>query len=254
MWKALPLALLALPGLAQASEQCKFQAARSLAPDLSGVRTVVIEVGSHDFHVKSGSKAKVDGRACASSQSALDKLQLSQRREGDRLVIGTGKESSGWLNGGLFGEGYANLDVNVVLPKSMPVVVAVGSGDADVDGMGNVDSSVGSGDLEVRNADRLGSSVGSGDLKAGNVGSVEIDSIGSGDFEAHGIRGNASIGSIGSGDADLDGVGGHVEVRSIGSGSLSVAGVGGDLRVHSVGSGDVDHRDVKGRVDIPREN
>lgn len=251
MLKALPLVLLALPGLASAADNCKFQATRNLSMDLAGVRTVVIQTGPFDFHVKAGSTARAEGRACASSQEGLDRLQLTQRREGDRLIVAPAENRNGW--NGLFGNNYSSLDVNVTLPKTVALQVAVGSGDADVTGLANVDGQVGSGDLTVRGADRLEAGVGSGDIKADNIGQLEIGAVGSGDFEGSNIRGDVRIGSIGSGGVDLRQVGGSVEARTIGSGDLSVATVGGGLRVSQVGSGDVDHRDVKGRVDIPSD-
>lgn len=254
MWKALPLVLLALPGLAGAYENCQFQANRNLSLNLAGVRTVVVETGPYDFHVKAGSSTRVEGRACASSQDMLDRLQLTQRREGDRLIIGIPSDRNNWFGGGWTRGNYASLDVNITVPKTMPVNMAVGSGDAEVIGIGNVSANVGSGDLTVRGADRLEARIGSGDIKADDIGQLEIDVVGSGDFEATNIRGDVRIGSIGSGDVDLRKVGGSVEARTIGSGDLNVATVGGGLHVAHVGSGSVDHRDVKGRVDIPQDD
>lgn len=253
MWKALSLALLALPGLAQAADDCKFQATRNLSLDLSGVRTVVIQTGPHDFHIKAGSAARAVGRACASSQELLDTVHLVQRREGDRLIIGSDDRIQGW-NMSFGSKRYTNLDADITLPKTMPVEVAVGSGDADVTGLANVSAHVGSGDLTVHGADRLDAGVGSGDIKANDIGRLEIAAVGSGDFEGSRIRGDVRIGTIGSGDVELRQVGGSVDARTIGSGDLSVATVGGGLRVSHVGSGNVGHRDVKGRIDIPSED
>lgn len=250
MWKALPLVLLALPGLASAADNCQFHANRNLTLSLAGVRSVVIETGSYDFHVKAGNTARAEGRACASSQEALDRLQLTQRREGDRLIIGTDSERNNWSWGR---SDYSSLDVNITLPGKMPLDMNVGSGDGDVAGIAHVDGSVGSGDLTVRSADRLEARIGSGDIRADDIGQLELDAVGSGDFEATNIRGNVRIGSIGSGGVDLRKVGGSVDARTIGSGDLSVATVGGGLHVAHVGSGSVDHSDVKGRVDIPSD-
>lgn len=253
MWKALPLVLLALPGLASAADNCKFQAARNLSLNLAGVRSVVIETGPYDFHVKAGSGARANGRACASSQDMLDRLQLTQRRDGDRLIVGVESDRNSWSGKWMRGD-YASLDVDITLPGSMPLHMAVGSGDGDVAGIAKITSNVGSGDLTVRGADNLEARIGSGDIKAENIGQVQLEAVGSGDFEATNIRGDVRIGVIGSGGVDLRKVGGSVEARNIGSGDLSVATVGGGLRVAHVGSGSVDHQDVKGRVDIPEDD
>ncbi len=253
MWKALPLLLLALPGLAGAAENCKFQAARNLSLNMAGVRTVVVRTGPYDFHIKTGSAVRADGRACASSQEGLDRIQLSQRREGDRLIISAEDERNSW-SGGWFGRNYSYLDVDLTLPKTVALEVSVGSGDADVAGLANVVAHVGSGDLTVSGAESLDVDVGSGDIKVEDIGKLELGAVGSGDFEGTNIRGDARIGTIGSGDVSLRKVGGNVQARTIGSGDLNVAAVGGGLQVSHVGSGSVDHRDVKGRIDIPSED
>lgn len=243
----LALPLLALPVFAQAAERCDYSANRNLTLDLSGVRTVVVRTGSFDFHVKAGSPSRAEGKACAGSQKDLDQLQVTQRREGDRLIVGPAEQRGGW---NWFGD-HTSLKVDVYLPKDVALEMAVGSGDGSVAGIANVDANVGSGDLAVRDADRLEANVGSGDLKVSNIGELHVDAVGSGDLEADRIRGDVRIGTIGSGDVDLRGVGGSVDARNIGSGDLSVVQVGGGLRVAHLGSGGVDHRDVRGRVDVP---
>ena len=248
----LALPLLAIPVFAQAADQCKYGADRSLSLNLSGVRTVVVQTGPYDFKVKAGSAARATGRACASSQEGLDRLQLAQRRDGDRLIINTG-ERNNW-SGGWFGNNYSSFHVDIALPKNVALEMSVGSGDGEVDGIATVNAHVGSGDLTVRGADRLEADVGSGDLKVSNIGQLEIAAVGSGDFEGDRIRGDVRIGTIGSGDVDLRQVGGSVDARSIGSGDLSAVDVDGGLRVAHLGSGGVDHRDVKGRVDIPEND
>lgn len=257
MRKTLSLSLLALPLLAtpvfaQAAEQCKYGADRSLSLNMAGVRTVVVQTGPYDFKVRAGSVARASGRACASSQEGLERLQLVQRRDRDRLIINTG-ERNGW-SGGWFGSNYSSFHVDITLPKNVALEMAVGSGDGDVSGIANVDAHVGSGDLSVRGADRLAADVGSGDLKVSDIGQLQIEAVGSGDFQGDRIRGDVRIGTIGSGDVDLRQVGGSVDARNIGSGELSAVGVDGGLRVAHVGSGGVDHRDVRGRVDIPQDD
>lgn len=257
MWKSILAAALLAPSFAHAADQCKFQAPRNEALNLAGVHTLVIELGQHNLHLNGGTAntAQVRGRACASSQDRLDTLRLTQRREGDRLILSADSDSSSWSIS-LFGiSSYAYLDLQVDVPSNLAVELMVGSGDADVAGIDRLDSHVGSGDLHARNiSGRFDASVGSGDVVAKNIGEIHVASLGSGDFTAEGVRGNVEIGSIGSGDAGLSNVGGNVVVDSIGSGDLSVNDVAHDLRVHSVGSGDVSHHRVAGHVDIPSDD
>lgn len=257
MRRILVLALLLLPLAATATDQCKYQAPRALKLDLAGVHGVQIEVHSHDLHLLGNGSAtdlQLSGRACASDQSLLDKLQVTSRREGDQLIVDIGNKE-GWFNINLFGSSYAYLDLKLQLPSSMPVTLDVGSGDAHVSDLQQLASHVGSGDLDVRRiTGKLSSSVGSGDVDAEDIGSLELGSVGSGDVKASNIRGDVHIGSIGSGDVTLRQVAGSVQASTLGSGDLSVKDVQGNLSVSAVGSGDVDHSGVKGKVSVPSDD
>ncbi|AGG88039.1 DUF4097 family beta strand repeat-containing protein [Rhodanobacter denitrificans] len=250
-------ALLLAPFAAFAANPCKYEAPRNLQLDLAGVRSVQIDVHSQDLHLTGSASARgltLTGRACASEQAALDKLQVTQRREGDQLLIDIG--DTGSFNFSLFGgSNYSSLEVTVQLPANLPVTVRVGSGDADVGGVQQLQTSVGSGDLHVRQVSgKFGTSVGSGDVDATDVGSLELGSVGSGDFKADGIKGDARIGSIGSGDVTLRHVGGSVRADTLGSGDLVVNDVGGDFSLGAKGSGDVNHSGVKGKVSVPHDD
>lgn len=257
MRRLLAAALLLAPIACLAASPCKYEAPRNLQLDLAGVHGIQIDVHSQDLHLtgsENGKAASLTGRACASSQAVLDKLQVTQRRDGDQLLIDIGGD--GGFNFSLFGgNSYASLDVTMQLPASLPVTLRVGSGDADVSGMQQLQANVGSGDLHVRQlSGKLAASVGSGDIDATDIGSLDLGSVGSGDFKAKGIKGDARIGSIGSGDVTLGNVGGSVHADTLGSGDLDVSGVGGDLSLGAKGSGDVSHSGVKGKVSVPRDD
>ena len=251
----LMLAVLLAPLPALAASECKYEAPRNLTADLAGVRGVQISLHAEDLHLTGGPSATaltLKGRACASDQSMLDDLQVEQRREGDQLIIEVGRHSGMHIN--LFGSSYSSLELNVQLPASMPVTLSVGSGDAYVSGLQQLDAQVGSGDLHATQiAGRLAASVGSGDIDAGDVGSLALGSVGSGDARVSGVRGDASVGSIGSGDVTLKQVGGSVHADTLGSGDLEVRDVGGDLSLGAKGSGDVDYSGVKGKVSVPHD-
>lgn len=250
--------LLLAPLSAFAATPCLHEAPRNMRLDLAGVRGVQIEVHSYDLHVSGApgtSQLVLNGRACASEASALDKLQITQRREGDQLIIemGGGRGHSFSIN--LFGSFSANLEAKVQLPPTMPVTVRVGSGDATVTGLQQLASTVGSGDLHVSNiAGEFSTSIGSGDADANTIGSLNLGSMGSGDFKATGIKGDAKIGAIGSGDVHLNNVGGSVRADALGSGDLGVHDVAGDFTLRAKGSGDVNHSGVKGKVNVPRDD
>jgi hypothetical protein len=248
--------LLLVPAVAMADDQCKFHADRNLDLDLSGVRAVRFSVHSYELHLSGGApagKGTVRGKACASDQQTLDSLVVTQERDGDTLLVELKTDrNSGWSG---FGSHYSDLKVEASVPSNIPVMVNVGSGEAKVRGVASLDSSSGSGELEA--SDIKGSvrtTVGSGEVKLDSTGPVEVDTVGSGDFEAKHVNGGVRIGTVGSGDAKLSDIGGNVDVGTIGSGDLNVDGVRGDLRVRTQGSGDVDHHGVTGRVDVPDKN
>lgn len=255
MRRLFSLVLLLVP-LAAYAAPCKFEAPRNMQLDLAGVRAVQIEVHSQTLHLTGSESAKglaLDGRACASEQAALAGLTVSQRRAGDQLLLDVGGDND--VMHGLFGSSYATLEVNVQLPASLPVTVRVGSGDAVVSGVQQLQSQVGAGDLHVRHvAATFDASVGSGDIDATDIGSLQLGSVGAGDFKAAGIKGDARVGSIGSGDVTLRGVSGSVHADTLGSGDLTVSDVGGDFSLGAKGSGDVSHSGVKGKVSVPRDD
>lgn len=245
--------LLLAPLAAAAADDCKFQADRNLQLDLAGVHAVQIDLRSFDLHLGGDSAARMGeltGRACASSQELLDDLIVTQRRDGDVLIVQAGRDRNHWS----FGRSYADLKLNLKLPPSIPVTLNVGSGDAWAEGLKRLDTHVGSGDLHVKNIEGpLAASIGSGNLDASNVGSVELGSVGSGDFKGEDIKGDVRVGSIGSGDVSVQRVGGSVRAQTLGSGDLTARDVGGDLSLGAKGSGDVNHSGVRGKVSVPRD-
>ncbi|MGH8081251.1 MAG: DUF4097 family beta strand repeat-containing protein [Lysobacter sp.] len=253
----LSLALLStalmLPLAAQAYDRCDNSQPRNLQLNLAGVKAVVFEIGSDDLIVKgaAGAKGSVDGRACASNASDLAGLTLSQRREGDKLIVTA--EHRDKIN--LKFNGYRYMKLNANVPDNLMVQLKVGSGDASVENVAALSAHVNSGDIKIdRVRGLVAASVGSGDIVLDNVGSLQLIRLGSGDLKGRAIAGDVKIGSVGSGDVELRQVGGSVDLERLGSGDLDVDGVRGNLHVARVGSGSVNHRGVAGRVDVPKHN
>lgn len=246
--------LLLVPALASA-DNCEHQDLRLLEPSLEGVATVRFEVNSHDLRLAGGgddAPARLEIRACASDADYLQQLVVETHREGDALVVVI--ERRGKSSGIFFSPTYATLEVEAGLPAGLAYEIDVGSGDAEVRGIRQLDARVGSGDLEARGVTgAMAVSVGSGDVVIERAGSLHVRSVGSGDLEASRVSGDVRIGSVGSGDVELEGIGGSVAVGSVGSGDVDAVDVAGDLVVDRVGSGDVTHRGVLGRVDVPAD-
>lgn len=245
------LALLPFAAMAQ-DGNCQHSQARDLKLDLAGAKAVVFDIGQHDIEVVTGTDYAVHGRACASDAKYLPELTLSQHRVGDKLVVVARRDQRAWLS---LGNNYAYLRLKATVPADLMVQLNVGSGDARATGVAALSADVGSGDVRAENVrGQVTADVGSGDIELENIGALHVVSVGSGDLKARKVARDVKVGDIGSGDVELYGVGGNVEVDEIGSGDIEVHGARGNLHVRSVGSGSVRHRDVTGKVDVPRDN
>ncbi len=267
--------LAALPFAAQADQRCEHSAPRDAELNLSGIKTVKLDIGPHTLTL-SGSKnqgGSISGKACASDTKRLAELVVSQQRDGDKLIV-SAERNSLMRKGSWSGKDYGYLTLTVMIPDTIPVQVEVGSGHAVVDSVASLSSDVGSGDLEARHVrGTFYADVGAGDIRASDVGALHVVAIGSGGLGARDVRGaswvgevnsgdlrivnakgNVEIGSIGSGGATLSDITGSVVVKSVGSGGLEANGIAGDLLVDRVGSGSVRHRDVSGKVSIPSDD
>ncbi|MCC5867454.1 MAG: hypothetical protein JJU27_02990 [Gammaproteobacteria bacterium] len=274
------LAALALaPSITSAQQPCEFERTEELRLDLADISTLQISIGPDALRLEG--RDDVDGvlrvRMCASSQERLDGLNVSQiRPHAGRLQVELdhGGRANRHMRVFLFFSvsDYGRFEIAGNIPTTLAVDLTVGSGNARVSDVAELEAVVGSGDLAARGiSGTFRVQVGSGDIVGENVGALEIGnigsgdvtvtqvhgdarigSIGSGDLRLHEVRGSVAIGPIGSGDARLRDIDGNVEVRTLGSGDLDVRGVGGDLTVRSKGSGDIVHSDVAGAVSLPR--
>jgi DUF4097 and DUF4098 domain-containing protein YvlB len=267
--------LAAIPFASQAEQRCEHSAARDAELNLTGVKTVVFDIGPHTLVLNGGKRqtGSIRGKACASDTKRLAELVVSQERSGDKLIVRA--ERNGLLRKGSWsGKEYGNLILTATIPDTLAVRLRLGSGDAVVDGVASLSADVGSGDLEARHVRGMFfADVGSGDIHATDIGGLHVISVGSGDLSVRDVRGDSQIGevnsgdlsianakgrveigSIGSGDAELSGIAGNVKVDSIGSGDLNANGITGDLVVDSVGSGSVGHRNVGGQVRVPKDD
>src|SRR5688500_2872011 len=165
--------LLPLPAI---GSDCAHVRNVDLALDLAGVRTVVFEIGSHDLEVTASPQGdgRLQGRACASQAVYLDRLEVTQRKTRDRLVVRLQRKalpdgfvgSLGALGEFVFGGHYAGFELDARIPEGLDVRMEVGSGDAIVSGAASLDAGVGSGDLQASGiAGRVSLSVGSGDVQ-----------------------------------------------------------------------------------------
>ncbi|MGH8122302.1 MAG: DUF4097 family beta strand repeat-containing protein [Rudaea sp.] len=245
----LALLLLLSSSLASA-DNCKFSAERNLDIDPAGLHALRVELGSSDLHLQGVADLKrieVRGKACASEQAWLADLNVTQSREGDKIVIKPVKSPE--RHGALLGNSYAYIDLVVRIPAALALEVDSGSGDAEIANIAALDFTAGSGDLKLEHvAGAVVVEVHSGDVVASDVASFTLRKTGSGDVHANNLRGEVKVGHAGSGDLHFADVHGGVQIDSIGSGDLGVERIGGDVVLGSIGSGDVEANHVTGNL------
>lgn len=249
----LPLALLGLMSVHVTAcaddNSCRYTVRHRATLDAAGATKVEILAGAGSLTVKpeSGRALIAEGKACASSQSLLDEIQLRTRREGDVLQVFA--QLPGEMQGmGIF---YASLDLVISVPDDLPVDITDTSGAMTVDRVrlerirdtsGEIVARNVRGDFEIEDS--------SGDLRVEDAeGNVRI-SDSSGDVV---VRGAAGVHIVvdSSGDIDIERVSGDVRIERDSSGDIRIAGVGGNVEVLADGSGKVRVSDTKGTVRVP---
>lgn len=247
----LALALAPTLVVGQSYDDCRFEAQRSARVDAGGARLVEVAARSGSLEVvgRAGlSEVRVRGRACASSQSLLDALQIETRRSAGTVRVQIPEIEYD----GSYERRYARLDLIIEVPAGIAGDIADGSGSTIISGLGQLSVSDGSGDLQI--SDIRGPVTihdGSGGIRLERVrGDVEIHD-GSGEIDVREITGSVTV-SDGSGSIRALGVSGSVRVAADGSGSVEVDDVGGDLIVDAGRYERIRFAGVRGTVDIPQ--
>ncbi len=243
------IGLLSLPAVALADGNCRYTVRHRATLDAAGATKVEIlaRAGSLTVKPESGGALIAEGKACASSQSLLDEIQLRTRRDGDVLQVVA--QMPGDMQG--IGTFYASLDLVISVPGDLPVDITDTSGEMTVDRVRLERIRDSSGDIVVRNVRgdfQVDDS--SGDLRVENAeGNVSIGDS-SGDIVVLGAAGVHIIVDS-SGDIDIQKISGDVRIERDSSGDIRIAGVGGNVEVLADGSGKVRVSDTKGTVHVP---
>ena len=210
----------------------------------AAVVKITAGAGSLDVSGRSGlDSVRVRGRACASSQEALDQIELETDRSESEILIEAKIPS-----GRLFSN--ATLDLHIELPEAMALAITDGSGEVAIRNARSVRLRDGSGATAIEGiAGEVYVEDGSGSVRISNVrGDVALKD-GSGSVSVTGIGGGVTI-RDGSGSIEIEHVEGDVTVTEDGSGSISARHVDGDFTVERDGSGSVSVDDIRGRVSV----
>ncbi len=187
------------------------------------------------------------------TQPASSLPRLTQRREGDRLILDGGLGRNVNCRGGrdrpteVSGRfGTVSIDQAPRIIARVPRNVRVSGGPAvfgDIGRSASVElNAAGCGDWTVANTSGGldVNSAGSGEVRAGSAASAEVNIGGSGTVRMQAVSGPLTAAIGGSGDVHAASVNGPVRTRIAGSGDVRVnGGQASELRVDIAGSGDV---------------
>jgi hypothetical protein len=240
----------ATSGLAWGDYECDVTGSRAASADAAAVAKVVVTAGAGSLEIRGVAGAREvsgTGKACASSQSLLDAIELRVERHGDVLEVEAVMPKS-------YSNGAARLDLVVEMPAHLALEVDDGSGELTITGVAALRLEDGSGEASV--ADIAGDVTitdGSGELRVERVGGTLRLEDGSGGIDVRGVGGDVIIEEDGSGGIEIAGVEGSVRIKDDGSGDIHVADVNGDLEVGDDGSGGVSYERIGGRVMVEDE-
>jgi hypothetical protein len=231
---------------------CKYEKTIDETLDLSGSESLRIAAKAGDLEVRggSGSEALIRGKVCASKEEWLNKATIETEGGRNAEITVDLPETSGWS---ITGNSYAYMDLEVEVPRGIPVSVDDSSGDADISGLASVEVSDSSGDVEISDIEGdVSVKDSSGDIEIERVGgNVLVVNDSSGDVEIDGVDGSVRVEADSSGDLEFTDVGMDVWVERDSSGDIVARGVGGDFTVDRDGSGEIRYSEVTGSVSIP---
>ncbi len=232
-----------------AGNDCRYSAERAEAVKADGVTEVVIDAGAGFLIVNGvGQPAEITakGKACTSRESYLDDIQISIRRNGERVTIKAEFPSH------TFSTASSSLDFEVKVPEGVTLKIDDGSGRLEVRNVAAVDISDGSGSIAINDiSGEVSIEDGSGEIRVEAVsGRVDIDD-GSGSIIVKNVKNDVEI-EDGSGSIDVRDVTGTFTVDD-GSGSINAESIGGDFIVENGGSGSIDYSEITGKVELPRD-
>jgi hypothetical protein len=249
------LALLMLCAAAPAGawNRCKYEDSRDASMAMDGVAVVEVFALAGELDIRGEANRTaldVKGRACASSERVLQEIQLTVRREGERLLVAVEMPDRAahpeWDNE------LALLDLEIRVPSGVALVASDSSGELVIAGVAALELSDSSGDAEIRDVPGtvLITRDSSGDLEIENVGELTIELDSSGDIDI--VRAaSVTIGVDSSGDIDARDVSGDVTVGVDSSGDILATRVAGNFSVGNDTSGRIVAREVRGTTRLP---
>lgn len=206
--------------------------------------------GRLDIVGGNGDSIVFEGRACTDRDRWLDDMTLLIGDAGRELEL----TASIPEHGRGFEPRYAYMDIEIELPRYLPIRVRDSSGDILIRGahVTGVDDSSGSIRIEDATASPAPLDIrdSSGDVDLRRIDGDVVIRDSSGSLSLRNITGNLEIPSDSSGDIQIDDIGGSVEITRDSSGEIEIENVAMNVGIGSDGSGAIEIRDIGGSVTI----
>lgn len=229
---------------------------RDLADDISATASadgivsvrIIGEAGDIQIIGEDRSDIALTGRAFAGTRAELDLLEF-----GTLVMLGEpGRTDGNELLIEILTPGNTEIDAVIRLPEHLDIIIEDGSGDIDVQNVGDLNIVDASGDIDIDNVAAVVLEDDSGDIRIERVArDVAIIRDDSGDIRIERVSQNVTISTDSSGDIWIDRVTMDVTIGQDSSGDITVDNVGGDFTVENDGSGEITFNNVVGRVSLP---
>ncbi len=241
------LLLLALPALTY-GQSCRYDKDIDFVVDAAQARSLLVDVGAGELIVRgddASSEVRVSARACAGSESALNGLDVGQRRNGDEIEVYTEFDlDDSWFS--WWRSNRARIDIEMTVPAALALRVDDSSGETNVSGVASLEVNDGAGSIRISDiAGDVSIDDGSGSIRVSNIAGLVTVEDGSGSLrieESDAVR----IIDDGSGSIHIADISQDVRIDDDGSGSIVVRNVGGDVQILDSGSGGVTVDNVEG--------
>ena len=208
-WMAVFFLVLCAP--AQAWE-CKYDKRIEQALNVSGSDLLKVAAAAGDLEItgESGrSEVEIRGRVCVSEEEWLDEATIEISTGEVASIAVVLPDSNGWS---LWGNRYAYIDLELLVPNGLDLDVKDSSGDIEIENVAAVRLKDSSGDIEINDvAGTVEIKDSSGDIRVQDVaGDFTVHSDSSGQIRGSDIEGNVLVENDSSGDIRFTNVGRNV--------------------------------------------
>ncbi len=237
------------------AEDCEFEKQIDMKLDLAGSDSLAVIAKAGKLTITGSSdtnEAIISGTVCVSKESWLEKSSVETRGgKSARIEVNLPSTDGGWM---IFGDRYARLDLELIVPDDLRLDVKDSSGSMDIRGVGALKVKDSSGSIEIEDTNGpVSLEDSSGSITLNRIGGdVTIVSDSSGSISGRDINGFVLVKKDSSGSIHFTDVTHDFIVEQDSSGGIVAERIGGDFKVFKDSSGGIRSSDIAGEVSIPK--